>query len=262
MTNSPENLQQRRLAFWDSRARLGQTAGTNDFLLTRIERQAILERVPPDARVLDVGCGNGETLISLARERGCTGVGVDYASEMIDLAKAGATATGCVDRVAYHVGMVPGLPRDLGTFEVALTQRCLINLDSQAEQHDAFVEIVSFVKPGGCYLMVESFIQGLDRTNKLREMLGLERIEVPWHNLFLDEAAVEAWATAGIRLEEAIPISSTYHFLSRVVYAKLAQDRGEELRYDSDINLLACKLPIIGDFGPVRLYIWRRAQGQ
>jgi hypothetical protein len=44
------------------------------------------------------------------------------------------------------------------------------------------------------------------------------------------------------------------------VYAKLATDRGEQMRYDSDINMLSLKLPPIGDFGPVRLWVWQRAR--
>ena len=106
--------------------------------------------------------------------------------------------------------------------------------------------------------MIESFNQGLERTNELRSRLGLERIEPPWHNVFLDETAVIRWATDEFRLEEKVAFSSTYHLLSRVVYARLAKDKGEELKYDSDINLLACELPPIGDFGPVRLWLWRR----
>jgi len=69
---------------------------------------------------------------------------------------------------------------------------------------------------------------------------------------------VPKWATDDFILEEVVPFSSTYHFLSRVVYASLARDKGEELKYDSDINILACKLPIVGNFGPVRLWQWRR----
>ena len=76
--------------------------------------------------------------------------------------------------------------------------------------------------------------------------------------MFIDETAVPKWANDQFSLEEVIPFSSTYHFLSRVVYAGLARDKGEKLRYDSDINMLACKLPIVGNFGPARLWLWRR----
>ena len=38
---------------------------------------AIAELVPPGSRVLDLGCGTGELLAWLQRERGCTGYGVE-----------------------------------------------------------------------------------------------------------------------------------------------------------------------------------------
>ncbi len=39
--------------------------------------QAIARLVPEGARVLDLGCGTGELLAHLMRERGCTGYGVE-----------------------------------------------------------------------------------------------------------------------------------------------------------------------------------------
>ena len=107
--------------------------------------------------------------------------------------------------------------------------------------------------------MIEATLDGLEATNKQRRALELEEIDPPWHNRFFDVGEVEGWSGADFRLERVEHISSTYHFLSRVVYARLAADKGEELRYDSEINLLAARLPRdIGNFGPVKAFIWRK----
>ncbi len=248
----------RKREFWNGRAGLGEAAGTNDVPLKTLEVGVILDRVRPGSSVLDVGCGNGDTLIRLALERACTGMGVDFAAAMIDAARVASTARGCGDKLGFVIGAVPGLPAGLGEFDYVLTERCLINVDTPEGQHEAFRELMRHVKPTGRYLMIESFRQGLERTNAFRATLDLEPMEPPWHNVFLDEVAVAGWAGNEFTVEEVVPFSSTYHFLSRVVYARLARDRGEELRYDSDINRLACRLPIVGDFGPVRLWVWRR----
>jgi len=248
----------RKLAFWNERAGLGTTAGSNDFVIKEIETRALLERIPEQSHIADLGCGNGETLIRLAQERGCTGVGVDFATDMVELARTNAAKAGLGDRLRFLPGRLPDLPDDLGQCDCILTQRCLINLDGAEQQHAAFIRIMDHVTPGGFYFMVESFLQGLAATNGLRQLFALPPIEVPWHNRFLDETIIEGWADARARLGDRIPITSTYHFLSRVVYAAVATQRGEEMRYDSDINMLALKLPIIGDFGPVRLWIWQR----
>jgi ubiquinone/menaquinone biosynthesis C-methylase UbiE len=248
----------KKLDFWNSRADLGEIAGTNDFPLKDLELNLIHEKIAPGSAVLDVGCGNGDTLMSLAMNKDCSGVGVDFSEKMIELAQTNCLTAGRDAEVKFLRGAIPGLPVDLGEFDYALTERCLINLDGEASQRQAFLEIMSHVKPGGYFLMIESSVQGLERTNELRQMLDLEKIDPPWHNVFLDETSVPNWATCEFSLEEVIPFSSTYHFLSRVVYARLAADKGEPLRYDSDINMLACRLPIVGNFGPARLWLWHR----
>ncbi len=246
--------------FWNERSKLGEKAGSNDFLLKRLELDLILDTVKEYSRILEIGCGNGETLIKLAIEKNCTGLGLDFAEGMVSLAKSSSIQQGCASKVSFDHGKVPGLPDGIGEFDYVLTERCLINLDSYEKQHKAFLEIMSHLKPGAFYLMIESFIQGLDRTNELRIKFNLGPITPPWHNVFMDENIVASWANVDYKLVLISPFSSTYYLLSRVVYAALAQDKGEELRYDSDINLLSCKLPPIGNFGPVRLYLWQRVK--
>ncbi len=51
--------------------------------------QSIARLVPPESRVLDLGCGGGELMAHLMRERGCSGYGVE-----IDDAKVHA----CLER--------------------------------------------------------------------------------------------------------------------------------------------------------------------
>ncbi|MCX7591723.1 MAG: homoserine O-acetyltransferase, partial [Kiritimatiellae bacterium] len=49
----------------------------SDRMLRYREFQAILRMIRPGAKVLDLGCGDGELLDMLARDRGTTGLGVD-----------------------------------------------------------------------------------------------------------------------------------------------------------------------------------------
>lgn len=250
-------IDKKKQEFWDSRADLGETAGTNDFVLKRLEMALLTRYVAKDATVLDVGCGNGDALIRLATDKGCSGVGVDFSPEMVAQAKDRAKEKGLDERLRFVEGALPDLDDSLGKFDHVITERCLINLKDTEEHHAAFEALMRRLKRRGTYLMIESSVQGLARSNELRSRLDLEPIEPPWHNTFIDEEAVETWTTPDWVLEEVLPFSSTYHFLSRVVYAKVAEQRGETLHYDSDINMLALKLPIVGDFGPVRFWVWR-----
>ena len=76
-----------KYAFWGRRAALGERAGTDDVILKRLEIAELLRRVPVGSNVLDVGCGNGLTLIALAETNYCRGLGVDQSVEMIAAAQ-------------------------------------------------------------------------------------------------------------------------------------------------------------------------------
>ncbi len=253
--------QQSVLDFWDERAALGERAGTNDFVLTDIEQRFLLDFIPAGSYVLDIGCGNGASLIRLARERGVSGVGFDFSPKMIETAHALGADAGVLDRLAFHHRTAPPVPREWGRFPVAYSQRCFINLSTVGAQREAVLSVADVLEPGGLYVMVECFNEGAEETNLLRQRLGLPRMSAPWHNLFFDLHEVKGWSAPDFYVERVVHISSTYHFLSRVIYAKLAEHKDEVLRYDSEINLLAAELPQeIGEFGPVKACVWRKAR--
>lgn len=64
----------------------------------------ILRLVTPSARVLDVGCGEGELLELLTREKGCDGQGLEISSEGVSacLARGLAVVQGDGDRDLDH----------------------------------------------------------------------------------------------------------------------------------------------------------------
>ena len=49
----------------------------NQLMAAMADLQTLAGLVPPGSRVLDLGCGTGELLAYLMRERGCTGYGVE-----------------------------------------------------------------------------------------------------------------------------------------------------------------------------------------
>jgi SAM-dependent methyltransferase len=248
------------LEFWNNRASLGTIAGTNDFILTGLEQKFLFDSVPAGVRVLDIGCGNGGSLIQLATNKACTGVGFDFSDKMVDVAKRAVADANLQGRIEVHHRSIPPVPAEWGKFTLAYSQRCLINLDSVELQKEAVLSVANVLESGGIYIMMECFNEGGEETNLLRRRLGLEPLTAPWHNLFFNLSNVKSWSSPEFYVERVVHISSTYHFLSRVVYAKLAEASGEALRYDSAINLVAAQLPQeIGEFGPVKACIWRKA---
>lgn len=245
--------------FWNERALLGSLAGTNDFILTEIEQQFLLKNIPVGSRVLDMGCGNGASLIRLVTENNCHGVGFDFAEKMVESAKNAVRDANLDQAIALYQRTLPSVFSEWGAFDVIYSQRSLINLKSLSDQKDAVLAVADTLESVGIYIMIECFNEGAEETNLLRRRFGLEPILAPWHNLFFDLHEVKSWSSPAFYIENVVHISSTYHFLSRVVYAMLAAEKGEQLIYDSDINRIGALLPqTLGEFGPVKACIWRK----
>jgi SAM-dependent methyltransferase len=242
--------------FWNQRAALGETAGTQDLILKQLEHRAILaevQRLKPK-RILEVGCGRGE----LAREivAACPWVeqydACDNSQGMIIAAREGAEDN--PPPIVHFLCELDTLPT--GPYDCIITERMLINLPDAEAQNIAVLEFVSRLCSGGAYLMCEHFREGLVAINSIRYSMGLPCISAPWHNCYLNPAL------DGFAVTTKIPFSAAYYFLSRVVNAKLAHDAGQEPDYDSPINRLALSLPpdcVDPMFAMARLWVWRKA---
>ena len=247
---------------WDDRASLEEQAGTRDLIAKQLEVEAIAKYVKDGMRVLDAGCGNGVTALELARRFNVEVTGIDRSQEMVfaamDLALPKSHLRG---RVEFRPADVCDLPDDLGMFDLIYTERTLINLPDQEQRNKAMVGLCKLLNPSGLYVMCENSREGLGRLNRMRAAVDLPEITPPWHNHYLDDDDMVVFTDA-VRslavLEGTHDYSSTYYFLSRVVNAALAQQKGREPEYDSPINRLALELPPMGDVGQGRIWLWRR----
>lgn len=256
--------------YWTQRAaESGDAAATtNDVWLRELEARVLAatlsERVPSARSALDVGCGDGLTTLRLARERPELRLtGVDFSPAMIELAERHRLAAPEAEQVVFRTGDVRELSQVLPDqrFDVAMSDRCLINLEDLGQQRAALAEIARCIAPGGIYLAVENFLEGHRAMNQARTRLGLPEIPVRWHNCFFDEPAFRDAAAPWFEIEEWRLFSSSYYLATRVLYSAYCRGRGEQPDYDHDLHRLAVDLPWAGDFGPVRLAVLRRRSG-
>ncbi len=92
-------------------------------------RGMLLGALPDDltgARVLDAGCGAGQTAIELA-ERGADVVAIDISPSLIGVAQQ-RTPDGIAHRIDYRAGDM--LDPDLGTFDSVIAMDSLIHYDA------------------------------------------------------------------------------------------------------------------------------------
>ncbi len=93
-------------AVYDERKPLYQRVIDRAFRRVVVERFQLicnLAPLPGDWKVLDVGCGPGRYALALAAEGASRIVGVDFAEEMIRIAREGAERQGVSDTCEFHV---------------------------------------------------------------------------------------------------------------------------------------------------------------
>ncbi|MBW4518500.1 MAG: L-histidine N(alpha)-methyltransferase [Scytolyngbya sp. HA4215-MV1] len=257
--------------YWCERA--GQTdpaslqATTYDVYLRELEITKLKEKIsaaslPHGSTVVDLGCGDGYSTMSLASAfPDVRFIGIDWSEEMLTLAeKKLSVQLDLLDRVSFRVGDMRSLSSSLQAerFDVFLTMRSLINLTSSAEQYNTISQIAEHLKPGGYYFCIENFMQGQNNFNRMRVTMGLPEIPVRWHNHFFEE---EEFLVETSKFFDPVIIDSflsSYYLATRVIYSAGCHLMGEEPDYFHPIHQTAGQLPVIGDFSPIKLASMRR----
>jgi ubiquinone/menaquinone biosynthesis C-methylase UbiE len=243
---------------FEARSPTDPYATSRDYNMRELEIAAIsrqLESRPP-GRLLDLGCGNGYTLLSLARRfAGWTFTGVDFADSLIigalALQAGESTPLSSLDFVhADAIAFLKGLPD--ASLDYVLTERFLQNLPGAASQMAAVADIYRVLAPGGCLLMCEGSEQGFEGLNDLREAVGLPRIPATSREnvtaVRFDDAEVEEHlARLGFELA-AKEGFSTYFMIARVLHPLLVAPSAP--RFDAPINDQAKRLQLHAPFVP------------
>ena len=101
--------------------------------------------------ILDAGCGPGFMLIELLKLfPEATGMGVDLAEPLLDVARAAAKSEGLSSRVNFESADVERLPYDNQSFDAVVSTNMLHIVENPVKQLD---EIERVLKPGGiCFI--------------------------------------------------------------------------------------------------------------
>jgi len=224
-------------------------ATSPDFNLRDLEISFIIDTIqnlnPEDRRkIIDVGCGNGVTALRLAQTISADIVGVDFSKSMIE----GAEYLKCqFERLKVHPTFMIGDARKLdcpnNSFDVAISQRLLINLPNKETQRTAIMEIHRVLKKGGLFVMVEGTIDGLRRLNEFRTRVGLEAIPDKSNTnvsvLKFREKRIESFLKKNFVIVKKQHFGM-YYLISRVIHPLLVAPN--QPRYDAKINEIAKKI--------------------
>lgn len=246
-----QDAERRRM--WDARAMQGHTAGTDDRLARDLEVAALTRAMLPLAgrRVLDVGCGTGETLEHWRQYEPEELVGIDYSEGMIGEASS---------RPGLLIRRMDIRSLDLppGYFDRIYTQRAIINLPTATDQQRAVRRLVRSLRPSGRLICCECSASGVARLNRWRRAIRLAPIRPPSHNRYLDDDIADA--VPGM-IPTVTRFAGLYYFGSRIVQARLAAWRGRRPRHAHWINRLTARRSPWPDIGQVQLWTWEVPPG-
>ena len=209
----------------------------------------------PGARVLDVGCGRGATLLPASVAVGITGrvVGVDLSAEMVALLADELEAAG-IDNATVRRDNAQSLDIDDGSFDVVLSQMVLHLVP---DPPGAAAEFLRVLVPGGrCVTSVPSGAPGWEFLGEILGTYGPRAVgpmTVPFRPDF-DLRAVMVEGGFEIVGDEQVEIR--FHFPDeqgwwdwgwsngvRALYEILSPDDLEDLRKDAFERLAAIRTP-------------------
>ncbi len=236
-----------------------QTVSLKDENLRHLETGAIAQALRPTDVALDLGCGDGVNSLVYS-ERVASLLGVDRSSQMIQRARARLTESGR-SNTRFEQLATENLPQLDGTFDAIITQRCLINLDSFAEQSQTILQIEKKLRPGGRYLMLECVDDGREELNQLRARMGLEAVPMPWHNCFFKLNQLLPLLENTFDIEDVRDFS-IYWLISRLVAPLMKLEIQDPMtkKLDTAARSLqsTLQLPGLKGIGSQRLFILRK----
>jgi arsenite methyltransferase len=148
-------------------------------------------RLKGDEYAVDLGCGRGAVLISLAK-RLTTGrvSGIDLwpsqdqSGNDIEATKHNARSCGVEDRVELNTGNITTLPYYDGQFDLVVSSLAIHNLKAPEDRRKAIIEAVRVLEPGGKIIITD-----ISHTNEYAVWLNQAGME----SVTLHDLGVRGW---------------------------------------------------------------------
>ena len=148
-------------------------------------------RLKGDEYAVDLGCGRGAVLISLAK-RLTTGrvSGIDLWRNQdqlgndIEATKHNARVCGVEDRVELNTGNITTLPYHDGQFDLVVSSLAIHNLKAREDRRKAITEAVRVLEPGGKIIIAD-----ISHTEEYADWLN----EAGMESVMLQDLGVRGW---------------------------------------------------------------------
>lgn len=230
--------QKENTEYWDKRAielTDDNQVTHQDTFQKQLELDFISKHLKAGTNVLEVGCGNGFVTDFLCKRANHVDA-FDASSEMIKRAQIKLKGK----KLNLFIKKLP-YPSDEGLkpfYDVIVSVRVLINLESLNYQYKAIEWIASKLHPGGIFLLLEGSENGLDAINSLRMAAGMKPIKTAKYNINIEKKWLERKTKNYFDIEEKDGIGD-YDYLTRYFYPLLVGE--DKTKYNTYFHKAAFK---------------------
>ena len=250
MTKSKKILQ-----YWNLRASNKTLKCTNDINLEEKELDFFNSTIKKNKKILDLGCGDGNLLQNLRKKKNIKGIGIDYSENLIKVANKNNKNLKfiCMDMLKINK-----LKHE--TFDYIISKRALQNLTNWRNQKEIINKLHLFSNSKTRILLIESSRNALNKINEARKKINLNKIKMPWHNLYLDDQKMSKTKFRGLKLVRIGELFSSYYFISRVLNAAVSKKKNKKLNYNDYLNLIGWSMPqnLIEGYSQLKMYEFKK----
>ena len=206
--------------YWES----PDTISLLDKNLRKLETDFVLSQIKASDEMADFGCGDGESTVHYAaKARSC--LALEHSNQLRLKATERFAAAGLT-----NVTLVAGDALDLSAyanrFDLAVSQRVVINFMTWEEQKQVLQNIRSTLRQDGRYIMIENTFEGFDAMNEVRRAVGLKNVPLhDWHNHFLHYDQLMEFLKGKFSVEKTHTFN-LYYLLTRVFVNMFAKFEG------------------------------------
>lgn len=160
---------------------------------------------PPNARVLEIGCGTGAMLRRLARRQDFAGlgVGVDHSPHFIEAARRFAAAEGLGERFRFQVGDAHALDFPPSSFDAVIAHTVISHVTDPVM---VLGEMASVVRPGGAVVIFDGDYSSLTYgypDHGFGHQMDMALAKATFNNLRIMHDLPRLLPKYGLRLQEA-----------------------------------------------------------
>lgn len=255
------NKRDKMMAFWSERAKLYKSdprANTNDIWLRQLEINYVdrIIKSHPFKRIMDLGCANGYSTITLARlNRNIEFVGADLNYDMIEVAMESLERENLPNLEFRQLDITKDVLTERYDFIFAI--RVFQNIESLEMQKKVFNTVYNLLNTNGMFLYIESYVDGYKRLNEDRITMGLTPLPIHEHLTLLTDD-FDNYVSEQMDLSIREFLSSSYYLITRLLYSYIAQMNNDPIDYDHPIHQVAVMVPQIGDYGPQKASLYNK----